>query len=524
MLSIFHSPRVSLALAATLLIAHPLASQSDTPAVHQQRAKLLAQVQQVDHSGPFAPSWDSLAHYQIPDWYRDAKFGIFIHWGVYSVPAFANEWYPRNMYQKDSREYKHQVATYGPETQFGYKDFIPQFTAKNFDPQAWAKLFKASGARYVIPVAEHHDGFAMYDSDLSEWTAVKMGPKRDVVGQIAQAVRAEGLHFGLSTHREEHYWFFDGGFLYPSDVQSQKYASLYGYPVPAGQVQNIDVAKDTTIPPKLFLQDWLARDAELIEKYKPDVVYFDWWINKPQYAPYLQRFAAFYYNYAAAHQGTAVINYKQQAMPEGTAVLDVERGQLAGTRALAWQTDTSISDQSWGYVEHDTYKQPGALIQQLADIVSKNGNLLLNIGPRSDGTIPEPVQRTLFGMGRWLSMNGDAIYGTRPWTQFGEGPTQVAAGSFHDTQTQPYTAADFRFTTHFDKDEKDLYAIEMARPEDDWAVIQALNAKTGPQVRDVHLLGYAGNLEWKQQADGLHIHLPADVRDEYAYAYRIVLQ
>ncbi len=511
-------------LGVLAFVSMQVLGQSDTPAIDQQRARLLMQVQQVDAQGPFQQDWASLKKYEVPTWFRDAKFGIFIHWGVYSVPAFGNEWYPRNMYQQGSSEYKHQIATYGPETQFGYKDFIPKFTAAHFDPQAWAKLFKAAGARYVIPVAEHHDGFAMYNSDLSEWTAVKMGPKRDVVGLLAQAVRAQGLHFGLSTHREEHYWFYDGSFLYPSDAQSGKYASLYGYPLPPGQVQNFDMPKDTTIPPKAFLDDWLARDAELIEKYQPEIVYFDWWINKPQYAPYLQRFAAFYYNYAAAHGGTAIINYKLQAMPEGTAVLDIERGQLAGIRALAWQTDTSVSNKSWGYIENDTFKTPESIVHQLADIVSKNGNLLLNIGPRSDGTISEPVQQTLLGVGQWLRVNGEAIYGTRPWTQFGEGPTQVAAGSFHDTETQPYTAADFRFTTRTTTKGMTLFAMELARPTDGAVVIHALDMKNGQRVRNVQLLGYAGKLPWTQQADGLHLTLPAAAAQEYAYAYRITLQ
>lgn len=319
-----------------LLLISPciVIAQSTAPVYNQARKKLLAENARIVAEGPFHPDWKSLGNYKIPEWYQDAKFGIFIHWGVYSVPAFGSEWYPRNMYQKGSPEYQHQVSTHGSETAFGYKDYIPMFRAQHFDPQAGARLFHDAGARYVIPVAEHHDGFAMYDSDLSEWTAKKMGPKRDVIGELEKAVRAEGMHFGLSTHREEHYWFYDGGFHYPSDVQSMKYTSLYGYPLPSGQVYDNDVSKDTTHPPKAFLDDWLARDTELINKYHPEVVWFDWWINKPDFKPDLQRFAAFYYNYAVAHGFSAVINYKYTAMPEDSAVLDVERGQLPGIRAL----------------------------------------------------------------------------------------------------------------------------------------------------------------------------------------------
>jgi alpha-L-fucosidase len=511
-----------LAAFATLLLAVPSAivAQSTAPQYNAARKKLLAQNARVNAQGPFHADWNSLQNYKIPEWYQDAKFGIFIHWGVYSVPAFHTEWYAHDMYQKDSAVYTHQIAAHGPETTFGYKDYIPMFRAQHFDPQDWARLLHDAGARYVVPVAEHHDGFAMYDSGLSEWTAKKMGPHRDVIGELATAMRAQGIHFGLSTHREEHYWFYNGGFDYPSDVKSMKYTSLYGYPLPPGQVHHNDVSKDTTHPPTAFLDDWLARDTELIDKYHPEVVYFDWWINHPDYTPYLQRFAAFYYNYAAANGFPAVINYKQTAMPEGSAVFDVERGQLPGIRKLHWQTDTSVSNKSWGYIQNDTFKSPQFIVDELVDVVSKNGNLLLNIGPRSDGTIPAPVRQILLQVGGWLHTNGEAIYSTRPWTQFGEGPTQVAAGSFHDTEVQTYTPADFRFTTKG----KTLYAIELARPSTGDAVIQALSSKTETHVGNVELIGSTAHLKWKQQPDGLHVTFPSNASKEYAYAYRITLQ
>ena len=192
------------------------------------RSSILQQVERGSHDGHFRPDWSTLSKYEVPDWYKDAKFGIFIHWGLYSVPAFGSEWYPREMYLAGSAINKHHVEKYGPLTQFGYKDFIPMFKAERFDPQAWAKLFKDAGARYVVPVFEHHDGFAMYDSGLSDWTAAKMGPKRDLVGDLAKAVRAEGLHLGASSHRIEHDWFLDGGRKQPSDVNDSKYAAFYG--------------------------------------------------------------------------------------------------------------------------------------------------------------------------------------------------------------------------------------------------------------------------------------------------------
>ena len=231
-----------------------------------------------------------------PEWYKDAKFGIFIHWGVYSVPAFGSEWYPREMYLKGSEINRHHVATYGPLTKFGYKDFIPMFKAEHFDPQAWAKLFKDSGARYVVPVFEHHDGFAMYDSDLSDWTAKKMGPHRDVDGELAQAVRAQGLHLGASSHRIEHDWFLDGGRKQPSDVNDPRYAAFYG-PAQARQDANNDLlSEDWTYVSPAYARDWVARNAEIVQKYHPELIFFDWWIGQPSVRPYLAEFAAYYYN------------------------------------------------------------------------------------------------------------------------------------------------------------------------------------------------------------------------------------
>jgi alpha-L-fucosidase len=383
----------------------------------------LRSIQDVIAVGPFAPSWGSLETSSIPTWYQDAKFGIFIHWGVYAVPAFGNEWYPRNMYQPESPEFKHHVERYGPQDKFGYKDFIPLFKAREFDATAWARLFKKSGARFVVPVAEHHDGFQMYNSALSKWNAAKMGPKKDIVGLLAKAIRKEGLVLGLSSHRIEHFWFFNGGRRCASDVLDPKFADLYG---PA--------SLDHTPPTTPFMEDWLARCCELVDKYQPQLFWFDWWIEQPVMKPFLRQFAAYYYNRAAQWGQGVAINYKNDAYTPRSAVLDLERGQLADIRPLFWQNDTSVAKNSWGYTEGNDYKTAASLIGDLVDVVSKNGALLLNIGPRADGTIPREDQDLLLEIGKWLSVNGDAIYGTRPWKVFGEGPTQVTEGAFTDTQ------------------------------------------------------------------------------------------
>jgi len=483
-----------------------------------RRTALLQQVDKESHTGPFQPTWDSLKHYQVPEWYLDAKFGIFLHWGVYSVPAFGSEWYPRLMYTQGSDEFKHHVATYGPQSKFGYKDFVPMFKAARFDPKAWAELFRKAGAKYVIPVAEHHDGFAMYNSDLSDWCAAKMGPHRDVVGELSQAIRAEGLHFGVSSHRAEHYFFLNPGRAFDSDVRDPRFAAFYG-PAHVG-VTDLNNLHWNGHPDPAYLNDWLARTAELVEKYHPEIVWFDWWIETKEFEPYLKRFGAFYYNDAASHGSTAAINYKFDAYPAGAAVLDIERGQLDKPRPQFWQTDTSVSIKSWGYIENDSYRSAESLIQELIDIVSKNGCLLLNVGPKSDGTIAEPEQKILLGMGRWLSTNGEAIYGTRPWKIYGEGPTKVAGGSFHDTSTKPYTSQDVRFTTRG----KVLYAIVLGRPADGKVTIHALarGAASYPgTIGKVQLLGSRSAVKFTRDATGLELRMPSGQAGEYAWVFRI---
>ncbi len=408
-------------------------------------AKRLAAIDAVIDQGPFDASWESLGEFETPHWYADAKFGLFIHWGVYAVPAFGSEWYPRNMYARGSKEFEHHLATYGKHAEFGYKDFIPRFKAEHFDPAEWARLFKEAGIEYVVPVAEHHDGFAMYDSAQTQWSAVKRGPHRDVIGELAAALRSEDIVFGASSHRAENWWYFGQGKLIDSDVKDPRYATLYG---PA---HNKRVSENQSEPPsKEFLDDWLLRSCEIVDKYQPRVMYFDWWICQPVFQPYLQRFAAYYHNRAAEWDAEVAINFKEwegYSFPRGTGVLDVERGKFPEIQPQLWQTCTSVSKNSWGYVANHQYKQTEELVHDLIDIVSKNGVLLLNIGPRADGTIPDEEQQILRQIGQWLQVNGEAIYGTRPWTRFGEGSTQSAGGSFTDGSANKYTADDFRFTT-----------------------------------------------------------------------------
>ena len=476
----------------------------------------MKRIDQVIAKGPFKASWESLETQKVPDWYADAKFGIFIHWGVYSVPAFGSEWYPRNMYLPDQAAFKHHVERYGPQSKFGYKDFIPMFKAEKYSPAAWADLFKRSGAKYVMPVAEHHDGFQMYASELSDWNAARMGPKRDLVGELAREVRKVGLHFAASSHRAEHWWFFEGGMKFDSDVKDPKYAGLYG---PAHPRRLPGATADNQPNDEDYLKDWLARSCELVDKYQPEVVWFDWWIEQPVFVPYLQKFAAYYYNRGAEWKKGVAINYKNQGFPEKAAVYDIERGKLDKVRPYLWQTDTSVGLRSWSYIEGEEFRTAGSLVDDLIDITSKNGLLLLNIGPRADGTIPEEAQKLLLDIGQWLAVNGEAIYGTRPWKIFGEGPTQVLTGGFTDKKQKTFTAQDIRFTTKGST----LYATALEWPGQTMVVksLGTASKTLDKKIASVKLIGSGTPVKWKQEADGLKVDLPEAKPGDYAFVLKI---
>jgi alpha-L-fucosidase len=458
----------------------------------------------------YEPTWDSLHQYRVPDWFRDAKFGIFIHWGIYSVPAVFDEWYPRRMYQKDTVIYEYHRDTYGEN--FGYKDFIPQFKAEHFDPVEWAALFQEAGARYIVPVAEHHDGFPLYASQLTRWNAALMGPQRDVIGELGEAVRAAGLTFGLSSHRAEHWWFMNGGREFPSDVQDPAYADFYGPAMPSPENVSPQWESKTWTPPPdaTYLDEWFARCCELIDRFRPKLIYFDWWIHQQVFKPYLLKFAAYYYN----HVPDGVINYKLDAFEKGTAVFDIERGYQTQIQPEPWQTCTSVSKNSWGYINHHIYKEPAAIIHHLVDIVSKNGCMLLNVGPKPDGTIPAEEQRILREIGKWLSINGVAVYGTRPWRVFGEGPTQIPAGQFSDNDVT-FSAGDIRFTSKENK----IFAITLGEPTG----LVEIKSLALEKITGVKMLGFEHPLAWSQADTGLKIETPKECAGKHAWVFEITI-
>lgn len=488
--------------------------------------------------GKFKPDWKSLEQYEIPDWYQDAKFGIFIHWGAYTVPEQGWEWYPRQMYldKKTWRGnlYQYHQKTYGDQSKFGYKDFIPKFKAEKFDPSAWVKLFKKAGAKYVVPVAEHHDGFAMYQSDLTQWNSVDMGPKRDVVGEIKKATEAEGLRFGVSSHRAFNWLYYVRNENF--DSADPRFAGLYGRPIPQLFKEDAwNYQKNWPAQDKEFKDEWLARTCELIERYDPELIWFDFGINnvngrapeKNPFAEHLKLFAAFFYNHGEEKSQKVVLNYKWTAYPEKTAVLDLERSKLDDIRELYWQTDTSVAKNTWSYVEKMNYRTADSLVDDLVDIVSKNGGLLLNVCPRADGSIPQEQQDLLMEIGGWLKINGEAIYGARPFKTYGEGPTETVTGHVSEGKNKPFGPKDIRFTTRrADGDAKKIeaiYAIALKPSAGKKLVVTKLGTSNswGTKVTGVKLLGHDGELKWSQEANGLVVTLPAKLPSDYAVTLKV---
>lgn len=495
----------------------------NTPSTCQAIDEAIRRIDQVIESGPFDPSLSSLEKHGVPDWYLNGKFGIFIHWAPNSVPAYGSEWYPSHMYQPGSPAYEHHLKTYGPHKDFGYKDFIPQFKGERFDAGALADLFKRAGAKYVVPSAEHHDGFAMYASKLNRWNAKDMGPKRDVAGEYAAAVRDRGMVFGLSSHRAEHYWFYKYGLTFDSDVNDPEYLDLYGpfADGPAGFPIEEFSNYHAQNPSQAILDDWLAKTCEFVDLYKPQLVWFDWWVNQMAFRPYFRKFAAYYYNRGEQWGLPVAINYKDYALSPRAAVLDIERGQMDDIFPCLWQNDTSAAKNSWGYTTNQDWKTADWILGDLIDVVSKNGALLLNVGPKSDGTLPQQEVDLLKTIGDWMEIHGQAIYGTRPWTVFGEGPTKVAKGKFSDTDRQGFTPSDIRFTCTDDA----LYALPLVRPTDGIVRIHTLAEKarhSPPNIRSVELLGH-GPVPWTQNQHYMTIQLPPDPNADMPCAIKLHL-
>ncbi len=462
--------------------------------------------------GPFQPTWDSIrANYKTPAWFTEGKFGIFMHWGLYAVPAHASEWYVKYMYGGNAGITQWQIQTFGPLDKFGYKDFIPMFTVAKWDPDAWAALFKKAGAKYVIPTAEHHDGFSLWDSRYNRFNTKLLGPHRDLIGELAAAVRKAGLKFGVSNHSIEHYNFIP---LYPnSDQLDPAWRDFY-------HSYNQDQADR-----QHFNELWVAKNYELIDKYQPDLLWFDNGINGRGYDDMKLRVAAYYYNSALKWGKQVSFTTKSNAYLAGS-IMDYERQGRILPRELksyAWQVDDPIGNK-FGYMDALEYKPAALLIRRLIDCVAMNGNYLLNISPKADGTIPQAQQDRLLEIGKWLDLNGEAIYGTQAWTRYGEGPYYDAPpaprGGADDPPSEAFSAKEIRFTTKGDT----LYAIVTDWPGEQ-AVITSLAVGSkdllAGKIEKVELLGHPGALAFTQDAEGLKVKFPAEKPCDYAFALKI---
>lgn len=458
--------------------------------------------------GPVTPDWQSVAaNYKVPSWFAQAKFGLFMHWGLYTVPAHHNEWYEKYMYSNAGAAW--HIANFGPIDKFGYKDFIPLFTAAKFDPDAWAALFKKSGAKYIIPTAQHHDNFALWDSQVWPYNAVQMGPHRDLIGALAKAVRAQGLKFGVSNHGIEGFTFVEAPPQMAAQLKAEK-ADLYD---PKWE-DFYHFADRSDAACEKFLVSWVQRNEELIDKYQPDMLWFDNGVDIRYLDPLKLWVAAYYYNRASTWGKEVSISTKKAAYAPSNdnlqtigSIIDFEKigaRSPSGIRTGAWQVDDPIGS-TWGYTSDMHIQAAGAIVAKLADTVSKNGNLLLNISPMCDGTIPQAQQDTLLAVGDWLGINGEAIYGTHNWTTFSEGGQRGSS------------ALNVRFTVKGD----DLYAIILGNYPAGQAVIKSLPAVADNAVKTVSLLGNDQPLQFTQDAAGLTVQLPATAPCKYAYVLKI---
>ena len=469
----------------------------------------------------FAPTWDSLTKHAAPAWFEDAKFGIYFHWGPYSVPAFQNEWYSRNLYIEGQRANKYHNLVYGPPSKFGYKDFIPLFRAEKFNPEEWAELFRKAGAKFAGPVTEHADGFSMWDSHVNRWNAAKMGPCRDVVGEMSRAIRNEGMRF-ISTFHHQWLWGWYPTMDRSVDASDPKYAGLYGPPAP-GSPFDFGKPWSTLAPPTPEFQDtWAAKVKEVVDTYHPSLIYFDSRLNIINERR-LAEVIAHYYNRAEGRGEEVSVTYKEKELPLGVGLLDIERGRLGEMPSYKWLTDDAIDWNSWCHVQNPRYKSARRIVGELVDIVSKNGNLLLDITPTAEGVMPAAVVERLLAIGHWLDVNGEAIYGTRPWKTFGEGPTPVKGGMFGEEKVPDFTAQDIRFTSRW----KTLYAVALDRPSAPDVLIKSLGTRNRligkSEIAHISLLGSDAKLSWQHDDEGLRVSLPPENPGAFAYAFKILL-
>ena len=463
--------------------------------------------------GSSVKEWEELTRYQTPEWMKKAKFGIYTHWGVYSVPAFGPNvsWYPYKMYQEGTDQFAYHCRTFGHPSKVGYKDLIPLFTGEKFNADEWAELFQKAGARFAGPVAEHHDGFSMWDSQVNDWNAANMGPGRDVVGELEQAVRRRGMHFITAFHHAEN-WKFYPHWVKEYDTSDPQYAGLYGEPhntdwgsekryLPEpirwgtslnGAIDQLWMAQD--LPSAEFHEKWFTKLKEVIDAYHPDYIWFDFgltFINDL----YQRKFLTYYQNEGIKNGQEVAISYKWNHLPTGAGLIDLEQGRFDKATYHDWITDTTVdAGEAWGYMRDASYKSAKSLIHYLLDNVSKNGYLLLNVGPKPDGSIPTEAKRVLLEMGEWLEINGEAVYDTTSWRAAEEGPTRMtSSGAFCEMDEVEYTQRDIRYTMK----DHNIYATALGKLKKQVVLHKILPMVYADEIESISILGENKPLKWK---------------------------
>jgi len=508
--------------------------------------------------GSFKPTWESLQQYKVPEWFRNAKFGIWAHWGPQCQPE-QGDWYARFMYAEGNREYKWSTQNYGHPSEYGFKDVCNAWKAENWNPEKLVTLYKKAGARYFFGMGNHHDNFDMWDSKYQPWNSVNIGPKKDIIDGWAKAARKNGLYFGVSIHAAHAWTFYEtaqrsdkegpkAGVPYdgnltkadgkgkwwegydPQDLYAQRHPLSKGSEKTSSIHSQWEWSNGASVPSKEYCDKFYNRTVDLINHYNPDLLYFDdtalplWPISDAGL-----RIAAHYYNQnMQQHKGkleSVIFGKILTADQKKCMVWDVERGAPDKIQEQPWQTCTCIGE--WHYrrsiYDNDKYKTAKEVVHMLADIVSKNGNLLLNIPVRGDGTIDEKEVKVVEKIGEWMAVNSEGIYDTRPWKVFGEGPTAenanpINAQGFNEGKTS-YSSKDIRFTTKNGV----LYAIVMGWPEDGKVVIKSLSTSHLPNqknIKRVELLG-SGNVKFVSGADGLTVTLPAKKSSDIAFILKI---